>query len=180
MRDIGARMSVILPHTRPRIVLVAAMDRHRVIGRGNQLPWYLPDDLKRFKALTSGHTVLMGRKTWESIGRPLPNRRNLVMSRQQKLSLPEGVQQVKTPEEALEVSGGARVLFVIGGGEVYARFLPVADEMVLTEVHTDVEGGDAFFPSWPPGAFLEICRMAHARDAQHAFAFDFVEYEKIH
>jgi len=163
----------------PRIALVAARDRHGVIGKANQLPWHLPDDLKRFKELTSGHAILMGRKTWESIGRPLPNRRNLVLSGRENLDLPEGVQQVRTPEEALRAAAEERMLFVIGGGEVYARFLPVADEMFLTEVHTDVEGGDAFFPQIPFGMFQEVCRIPHSKDARHAYAYDFVEYEKI-
>lgn len=158
---------------------MAARDRHGVIGKANQLPWHLPDDLKRFKALTTGHAILMGRKTWESIGRPLPNRRNIVLSRREDLGLPDGVQQVKTPEEALRLLAGERMLFVIGGGEVYARFLPLADEMFLTEVHTDVEGGDAFFPEVPPGMFQELCRFAHPKDDRHRFAYDFVEYEKI-
>lgn len=164
---------------RPRIALIAAMDRHHVIGKKNRLPWRLPNDLKRFKELTTGHAVLMGRKTWESIGRPLPNRRNLVLSRQEDLDLPEGVERVSTPEEALERVAGERMLYVIGGGEVYARFLDGADEMFLTEVHTDVEGGDAFFPEIPPGRFIEICRMPHHRDERHDFAYDFVEYEAI-
>lgn len=164
---------------RARIALIAAMDRHHVIGRRNALPWQLPDDLKRFKALTSGHVILMGRRTWESIGRPLPNRRNVVLSRRKDLVLPEGVERVGTPEEALEKLAGVPMVFVIGGGEVYAQFLPLADELFLTEVHTDVEGGDAFFPKLRPGTFQEICRMPHSRDERHAFAFDFVEYEKI-
>jgi dihydrofolate reductase len=164
---------------RPRIALIAAMDRHHVIGKKNQLPWHLPNDLKRFKELTTGHAILMGRKTWESIGRPLPNRRNIVLSRQADLDLPEGVEQVQTPEEAIELTAGARMLFVIGGGEVYAKFLDLADEMFLTEVHTDVEGGDAFFPQIRPGKFIEICRMPHHRDERHDFAYDFVDYEAV-
>lgn len=164
---------------RPRVTLVAAMDRHHVIGRKGELPWHLPDDLKRFKELTLGHTVLMGRKTWESIGRPLPKRRNLVLTRDPDFSAP-GAEKVREPEEALRLAADAGALFVIGGGEVYERFLPLADELFLTEVHTDVEGGDAFFPRLKPGEFLEVCRIPHPKDARHAFAFDFVEYEKIH
>lgn len=165
---------------RTRIALIAAMDRHHVIGKKNQLPWHLPNDLKRFKELTTGHAILMGRKTWESIGRPLPNRRNIVLSRREDLDLPDGVQQVKTTEEALALLAGERMLFVIGGGEVYEQFLPLADELFLTEVHTDVAGGDAFFPRLKPGQFLEICRMSHPADERHDHAYDFVEYEKIH
>jgi len=180
MRDSQTDMSKNNHSARPRIALVAAMDRHRVIGLKNELPWHLPDDLKRFKELTTGHAILMGRKTWESIGRPLPKRRNIVLSRQEDLNLPDGVQQVQSPEEALDVVAGEGMLFVIGGGEVYAQFLPLADELFLTEVHTDVEGGDAFFPKLRPGEFFEVCRMAHHKDDRHAFAYDFVEYEKIH
>ena len=162
----------------PRIVLIAAMDRHRVIGKAGQLPWRLPDDLKRFKELTLGHPILMGRKTWESIGRPLPGRRNLVLS-QRPAFQPEGAEVVSNPEAAVACVGDARMLFVIGGGEIYRIFLPLADEMFITLVHTDVDGGDAFFPEIPPGMFQEICRMSHPKDARHAFAYDFVEYEKI-
>lgn len=164
---------------RPRVALVAAMDRHHVIGKQGRLPWHLPDDLKRFKELTLGHTLLMGRKTWDSIGKPLPKRRNLVLTRDPGFSAP-GAEVVRTPEEAVGLAAEDGSLFVIGGGEVYERFLPLADELFLTEVHTDVEGGDAFFPRLKPGMFLEICRIPHARDERHAHAFDFVEYEKIH
>ena len=164
--------------SRPRIALIAAMDRHRVIGKAGQLPWRLPNDLKRFREVTLGHPVLMGRKTWESIGRPLPGRRNLVMTRCPEFH-PEGAEAVSSPEEALKRTARDRMLFVIGGGEVYRIFLPYADEMFITLVHTDVEGGDAFFPEIPPGAFQEICRMPHPKDERHSYAFDFVEYEKI-
>ncbi|MCC5849345.1 MAG: dihydrofolate reductase [Verrucomicrobia bacterium] len=163
---------------RPRIAMIAAMDRHHVIGKEGQLPWHLPGDLKRFKELTSGHTILMGRKTWDSIGRPLPNRRNLVFSRRTDFA-PEGAECVRSVDEALAKCAGERMLFVIGGAEIYQMFLPWADELFLTEVHTDVEGGDTFFPQIPPGMFQEICRVSHHADERHDFAHDFVEYEKI-
>jgi dihydrofolate reductase len=163
--------------SRTRIALIAAVDRHRVIGRKNQLPWRLPNDLKRFKELTLGHPVLMGRKTWESIGRPLPGRRNLVLSRQ-ALELPAGVEQVNSPEAAVAAVAGAPMLFVIGGEALYRHFLPLASDLFLTHVHTEVEDGDAFFPEIPGGLFTEICRMPHHADEKHAFAYDFVDYEK--
>lgn len=164
--------------SRPRVILIAALDRHRVIGKQNQLPWRLPDDLKTFKERTLGHPVVMGRKTWASIGRPLPGRRNLVFTRQSDYPL-EGAERVDSVEEALAACAEVPLLFVIGGAEIYRMFLPVADEMFLTEVHTDVEGGDAFFPEIPLGMFQEVCRLSHHKDDRHAFAYDFVEYEKI-
>jgi dihydrofolate reductase len=163
--------------SRTRIALIAAVDRHRVIGRNNQLPWRLPNDLKRFKELTLGHPVLMGRKTWESIGRPLPGRRNLVLSRDPAFRA-EGAEVVHSPEEALQALSSSPMLFVIGGETLYRHFLPLATDLFLTHVHTDVEGGDAFFPPIPGGMFSEICRMPHSADARHPFAYDFVDYEK--
>jgi len=163
---------------RPYIALVAAHDRHRVIGKDGQLPWRLPLDLKHFKELTLGHPILMGRKTWESIGRPLPGRRNLVLTRQAGFQAP-GAETVGSPGEALAAVAGAPWLFVIGGEAVYAAFLPLAHSLFLTQVHTDVEGGDAFFPAIPFGVFQEISRQSHPADERHAHAFDFVDYERI-
>ncbi len=163
--------------SRTRIALIAAIDRRHVIGKGNALPWRLPADLKRFRELTMGAAVLMGRKTWESIGRPLPGRRNLVLSGRE-LTLPEGVEWVGSPEAALEAVKDAPLLFVIGGETLYRHFLPMADELFLTHVHTEIEGGDAFFPEIPPGSFTELCRIPHRADERHSFAFDFVDYEK--
>lgn len=163
----------------PALVLIAALDRNRAIGRGNALPWHLPDDLKRFKALTLGKPVLMGRKTAESLGRALPKRRNLVLTRSGRVPF-DGMEAVASIEAALRIAepDGAGELCVIGGGEVYALALPMATRMRLTHVETAIEGCDAFFPAFDPVAWRESARSHHAADETHAFAFDFVDYER--
>ncbi|MDR7097915.1 dihydrofolate reductase [Lysobacter niabensis] len=163
-----------------QFVLVAALDRHNAIGRDNDLPWRLPDDLKRFKALTLGKPVLMGRKTAQSLGRALPGRLNLVLTRSGQVPF-EGMQAVASLDDASRVAGqaGAGELCVIGGGEVYALCLPLATRMHLTHVDTVVVGADAFFPGFDAAAWRVTAREAHAADAKHAFDFDFVDYERV-
>lgn len=158
------------------LVLVAALDRARAIGRGNQLPWRLPDDLKRFKALTLGHPVLMGRKTAQSLGRALPGRPNLVLTRSGQVPF-EGMQAVASLDEAIARCEGGP-LMVIGGGEVYALALARADRLHLTHVDTEVAGADAFFPAFDAGEWLVESREAHAADDRHAHAFEFVDYRR--
>jgi dihydrofolate reductase len=162
-----------------RISLVAALDRHRAIGRDNDLPWRLPDDLKRFKALTLGKPVLMGRRTAESLGRALPGRLNLVLTRSGTVPF-EGMRAIASVDEALGIAEtqGAEELCVIGGGEVYALTLGRADMLHLTEVDTVVEDAHAFFPVFDPAEWREITREPHPTDARHALAFDFVEYQR--
>ncbi|MEL1265592.1 dihydrofolate reductase [Pseudoxanthomonas putridarboris] len=162
---------------RVRVVLIAALDRHRAIGRDNDLPWRLPDDLKRFKALTLGKPVLMGRKTAESLGRALPGRLNLVLTRHGRVPF-EGMQAVASLEEGVRVATelGAGELCVIGGAEIYALTLPMADALHLTHVDTVVQGADAFFPSFDPTQWHVLERRAHPADAKHAFGFEFVDY----
>ena len=157
------------------VVLVAALDRRLAIGKGNALPWHLPDDLKRFKALTLGETILMGRRTAESIGRALPRRTNLVLTRSGYVHL-DGMQPVVSLDAALEIAGGE--LVVIGGGEVYAMTLPIATTLHLTHVDTVVEDADAHFPAFDPAAWTVMHREAHAADERHAFAFEFVDYQR--
>ncbi len=161
----------------PALVLIAALDRNRAIGRGNALPWHLPDDLKRFKALTLGKPVLMGRKTAESLGRALPKRRNLVLTRSGRVPF-AGMEAVASIDDALRIaeSDGASELCIIGGGEVYALALPLATRMHLTHVDTAIDEGDAFFPAFDPAAWREFARSHHAADDTHAFAFDFDDY----
>jgi dihydrofolate reductase len=158
------------------LILIAALDRRRAIGRGNALPWRLPDDLKRFKALTMGHTLLMGRRTAESLGRALPGRRNLVLTHAASAPI-DGMQAVASIDIARELAGDAP-LFVIGGGEVYAQTLPIAGLMHLTHVDTEVEGADAFFPDFDPSQWDVTAREAHAADAKHAHGFEFVDYTR--
>jgi dihydrofolate reductase len=154
--------------------LIAALDRHRAIGKGNALPWHLPADLKRFKALTLGKPVLMGRKTAESIGRALPGRRNLVLTRSGRVPF-DGMEAVSSIEAAIAL---ADEVCVIGGGEVYALALPMATHLHLTHVDTVVDGADAFFPAFDVNDWRVVSREAHAADEKHALAFEFVDYER--
>jgi len=160
-----------------KVSLVAALASNRVIGKGNQLPWHIPQDLKRFRMLTSGGTVLMGRKTYESIGKPLPNRTNWVISRSSEFRPAEGVRVFSSLESAwVEAERlGIQELFVIGGGEIYRQALARADRLLLTEVHGDIEG-DAFFPEWNSVEFRETARERHEAGAM--FPFSFVTLER--
>jgi dihydrofolate reductase len=158
------------------LVLVAALDRHRAIGRGNALPWHLPDDLKRFKTLTLGKPVLMGRKTAQSLGRALPKRRNLVLTRSGQAPF-AGMQAVASLDEATRLAGDAE-LMVIGGGDVFALTLPLATRMHLTHVDTVVEGADAFFPAFDASQWRVVAHESHAADGKHALGFEFVDYER--
>lgn len=157
--------------------LIAALDCNRAIGRDNDLPWRLPDDLKRFKALTLGKPVLMGRRTAQSLGRALPGRRNLVLTRSGQVPF-DGMDAVASIDEALRAAfdAGASELCVIGGGEVYALCLPLAMRLHLTHVDTEVAGADAFFPAFDPAQWRIVAREQHVADAKHAFAFEFVDY----
>ena len=163
-----------------RVSLIAALDRHHAIGRDNDLPWRLPDDLKRFKALTLGKPVLMGRKTAESLGRALPGRLNLVLTRSGRVPF-EGMQGVASVEQAIRIATeqGSNELCVIGGGEVYALTLDRADVLHLTEVDAVVDDAHAFFPPFDPATWHEVARESHPVDAKHAIGFDFVEYRRV-
>ena len=161
----------------PELVLVAALDRAGAIGRGNTLPWHLPDDLRRFKALTLGKPVLMGRRTAESLGRALPQRLNLVLTRSGRVPF-AGMQPVATLAAASAAAGPAAELCVIGGGELYTLCLPHAVRMHLTHVDTRVDGADAFFPAFDPDAWLVQAREQHPADARHAHGFEFVDYRR--
>ncbi|WP_133405843.1 type 3 dihydrofolate reductase [Parashewanella tropica] len=136
-----------------QISMIAAMTVNRVIGKDNQMPWHLPEDLKHFKATTMSYPIVMGRKTYESIGRPLPGRHNIVISRQADLEI-DGVTVVATFDEAKLAAGDVEQLFVIGGGQLYQQLLPKADKLFLTEINIDVEG-DTYFPDWNDGSWKE-------------------------
>ena len=158
------------------LVLVAALGRDFAIGKDNALPWHLPADLKRFKALTMGQPLLMGRRTAESLGRALPGRRNLVLTRSGQVPF-AGMEPMASLDDALREAGDAGTLCVIGGGEVFEMTLPLAARMYLTWVDTVVEGAEAFFPRFDPDRWQITSREAHAADARHACAFEFVDYE---
>lgn len=169
--------------TRPvDVTVLAAVDRRLAIGRDNDLPWRLPDDLARFKARTVGKTVLMGRRTAESLGRALPRRRNLVLTRSGRVPF-EGMEAVGSLADALAIAAGGREdgpreLCVIGGAEVYALALPHASVLHLTRVDTVVTDADAFFPAFDETAWRVASRERHPADGRHAFAFEFVEYRR--
>lgn len=163
---------------RPIVSLVAAMAENRVIGRGGGLPWRLPDDLKHFKRLTVDHTVIMGRKTFDEIKRPLANRRNVVISRNPAFR-PPGVTVVPSLAEAVALGATEREVFVIGGGEIYRQALPLADRIYLTVVHAEVEG-DTWFPTFEmtDGWVLEE-ETPHPADDRHAYSFTFRTYRRL-
>lgn len=154
------------------IVLIAAMDANRAIGVDGQLPWHLPDDLKRFKRLTMGHAILMGRRTAQAIGRALPGRENLVLTRGDASPV-AGMAVVHSLDEALARTQGP--LMVIGGGEVYALALPRATKLALTLVDTSLPRADAWFPDHDAREWRELSRKHHPADAQHAFAYHDVD-----
>ena len=161
------------------LALVAALDRRHAIGKGNTLPWHLPDDFRHFKALTLGKPILMGRRTAQSLGRALPGRRNLVLTRSTRVPF-TGMEAVTSLEDALAIAGsdGTDELCVIGGGEVFALTLPMATRMHLTWVDTAIADADAYFPRFDPEQWRVVSREAHPSDPKHAFAFEFVEYAR--
>jgi len=154
--------------------LVAAVAANGVIGAGGKLPWRIPEDLRHFKSLTLGHPVIMGRKTWESLGRPLPGRENIVVTRTPGFEAP-GAHVAASLDGALALCAGEPVAFVIGGGEIYAAALPLADGMVLTEIGRDFPG-DARFPEFDRNGWRETQRKPHT--GGDGLPFDFVLYER--
>ncbi|MGE3616573.1 MAG: dihydrofolate reductase [Gemmatimonadales bacterium] len=159
------------------ISLVAAVAANRVIGRAGGLPWRLPDDLKRFKQLTIDHTVIMGRKTFDEIKRPLANRRNVVISRDPEFR-PHGATVVPSLEEALALGATEGEVFVIGGAEIYRLALPFADRIYLTAVHADVEG-DTLFPAFDADGWVLEDEEHHPADDRHPFAFTYRNYRRV-
>jgi len=152
-----------------QLVLIVAMSTNRVIGRSGDLPWHISDDLKRFRRLTTGHTIIMGRKTYESIGRPLPDRRTIVITRQTDYH-PEGVDVAHSLDEAIAMAASDSQAFICGGGEIYQQAVDRVDRIEMTLVFAEVEG-DAFFPELPARTFSATHREEH-RD--HDPPFDFV------
>lgn len=159
------------------VSLVVAMAENGVIGRDGGLPWRLPDDLKHFKRLTSGYTVIMGRKTFDEVGRPLPNRRNLVVSRNPGFAA-EGITVAPSLDAALALAAGESEVFVIGGGEIYRQALPRADRLHLTQVHAAVDG-DTTFPAFDPAEWTLAAEEFHPADDRHAWSFTIREYRRI-
>lgn len=159
------------------VSLIAAMAENRVIGRSHGLPWHLPADLQRFKALTMGHTVILGRKTFQSIGRVLPGRRWVVLTRDPAYR-PAGVEIAPTLDEALRRAAREPEVFIAGGGDVFAQALPRADRLYLTLVHAEVSG-DTRFPELPRDHWRLVEEQQHAADDRHAYPFSFQRYERV-
>jgi dihydrofolate reductase len=164
-----------------RISLIAALTPLRVIGKNNQLPWHMPADLQYFKKVTLGKPVIMGRKTYESIGRPLPGRKNIIITRQKNFSVPAQCEIFSSVEEALEVlkknNKNYQEVFVIGGSEIFAHTLPLADYLYLTFIDADITG-DTYFPDWDNTLWQEIFRENHLKDAENIYNYSFVVFEK--
>lgn len=159
-----------------RISLIAALDNNGVIGDGGDIPWRLPADLKYFKRVTMGKPLIMGRKTYESIGQPLPGRKNIVLTRQRDYDA-TGCTIVHSVEEALAAAGNAEEVMVAGGGSVYRQFLPRADRLYLTFVDTEADG-DTTFPPFDPAKWRLVFEEAHPADEDNPFAYRFTIFEK--
>jgi dihydrofolate reductase len=158
------------------ISIIVAASTNNVIGAGGALPWKISDDLLRFKALTLGKPVVMGRLTWESIGRPLPGRQNIVITRQADFSA-DGCDVVASPTAALTVAGDAEEIMIIGGSQIYDLFLPKAGRLHVTRVQAEIEG-DAFFPEIQEADWNLVDSEAHDADEANEFAFEFRTYER--
>ena len=159
------------------VALIAAVAQNGVIGVDNRLPWRLPDDLKRFRTLTTGHTIIMGRKTWQSIGRPLPGRQSIVVSRQHDFHAP-GAQVATSLAAALELATMPDPVFVIGGEALYREALPMATELYVTEIERDF-AGDAHFPEFSRRSWRETAREALRTEGHDGFGFAFTQYERV-
>jgi dihydrofolate reductase len=164
-----------------KISLIAALTQNRVIGRNNDLPWHLPDDMKYFMQTTKQHHVVMGRKNYDSIPekfRPLPNRTNIVVTRQINFIAPNCI-VVNSLEKAIDIAkaNSEQELFIIGGAEIYNLAMPMADRLYLTEIKTSLVG-DTYFPTFDKSDWKEISRKSHPQDERHVYKFDFVVYEK--
>jgi len=158
------------------ISIVVAADERNAIGRQGGLPWHLPNDLKHFKALTLGKPILMGRKTWDSIGRPLPGRRSIIITRQPGLVI-EAATVVSSLDQALAAAGDVPEACVIGGADIFSLALPRTDIVHLTRVHATCEA-DTFLPALEPGVWAEVVREDHAADERHQYAYSFVELRR--
>ncbi len=159
------------------LTIIGAAAENNAIGMDNKLIWHLSDDLKRFKNLTNGHHIIMGRKTFESFPKPLPNRTHIVISRQSDYQVPEGVIVVNSLEDAIDAAKNDSQPFIIGGGEIYQQALSIADKIELTRVHDTFEG-DAFFPEIDLSIWKETANIFHTKDAKHDYEFSFLTYER--
>ena len=161
-----------------KLTLIVAASLNNVIGVNNTLPWHLPADLKYFKNLTTGHSIVMGRNTFESIGKPLPNRENIVFTRVKDFTIP-GVIVKNTLEQVFEYCKNKQEVFVIGGDTIYKQTLAMADTIYLTRVHTTIEQGDAFFPELSTDIWTKTDSYFHEKDEKNQFDYTFETWKKI-
>ena len=159
------------------ITMIAAIGSNNAIGKDNELLWHLPNDLKRFKKVTAGHHVIMGRKTYESLGRPLPNRTNIIISRNEEFRA-EGCVVVNSLEAALAAAVADPNPFILGGAQIYTQAMPLADVLDITLVKANLEA-DAFFPEIDPTVWKEVSREDFQADDIHAYNYSFVKYKKV-
>lgn len=159
-----------------RLSIIVAMARNRVIGAEGGIPWHLPDELRRFKHLTLGHHIVMGRRTWESIGRLLPGRTTVIVTRQRGYSAP-GAKIVHSLDDAIAACGRDEEIFVIGGAELYAQALPRAGRLYLTTVDADI-AGDTFMPDYAPGDWRAVSSTSHPADGRHPYAYRCAVFER--
>jgi len=157
--------------------IIAAVAENNAIGKDNQLLWHLSDDLKRFKSLTSGHHIIMGRKTFESFPKPLPNRTHVVITKQEDYKVPHGIIVVNSLKDALDVAKEDNQPFIIGGGEIYNQSLEVANKIELTRVHHNFEA-DTFFPKIDNSIWKETSNVYHKKDAKNEFDYSFISYTR--
>lgn len=158
------------------ISIIVAISENGIIGAGNAMPWHISEDFAHFKAVTLGHPVVMGRKTFESIGRPLPQRRNIIISRQNGLTI-DGCEVVGSLEEAIALLPKDEEIFIIGGGEIYRQAMPIADKLYITHIHKTIEG-DTAFPTIDD-SWAIVSKEEYSRGKEFTYPFDFVEYTKI-
>lgn len=161
------------------ISMIAAMGKNRVIGHGNDMPWHLPKDLAHFKKVTTGHTVIMGRKTYESIGRPLPNRKNVLLTRRKKIDVPGNVTIIRSIETIFkwEEEDPTREYFIIGGGELYKQMISSADRLYITEINESFHG-DTFFPKIYLDEWEVVSEITEQRDNNNPYDLKFLIYER--
>ncbi len=163
-----------------KISIIVAKAKNNVIGKNNQLIWRLSSDLKLFKQITSGHHIIMGRKTYESVGKPLPNRISIVITRNPDFQLPEGHKVCHSLQEAIQLCIGKHLdqVYIIGGAEIYRQALPICDELLVTEVDARPEG-DVFFPEINPKQWKKTASESFKKDDKNEYNFEFVTYKKV-
>jgi dihydrofolate reductase len=159
-----------------QLTIIVAAGEQNAIGKDNDLIWHLSDDLKRFKALTNGHHIIMGRKTFESFPKPLPNRTHIVITRQTDYKVPDGVIVVNSLADAIDAARYDKQAFVIGGGEIYKQAIPLVDKLEITRVHSTFKNADTFFPEIDMNEWQEVSKTTHKADDKHAYSFSFITY----